>query len=222
MEKRAASPRREADEQNTAIINDYLDRYVYTYENGFSVVERVNDRPRQVKGIDVEFNYGERAYFADEKAASTYINKPNPLATFSFELAFVNRNNEIMDGWFLSDRLDTDTYVLVWIDKGDMHPISEDKPDIMVLDGVDAIKSGDIAIVSKASIRAYLASLGWDVDKLRDKCDQIIETEGKVNMGNVWHNGCKFSYSQHLVEQPVNVLIPRNKLIEMAVFHKVI
>lgn len=220
MEKRAASPRREANERNTWIINEYLDKYVYTQENGFSYFERVMDRQRQVKGIDVVLTYNGVSYLADEKAASDYINRDWPLATFSLELAFVNRDNMIMDGWFLNEEIRTDSYIFVWIDKADMHPISSDKPDIKVLDGVDAIKSGDIAIVEKSAVEDYLASLGWTKNKLRAKCDQIIESDGNTEMGNVRRNGCKFSYSTQLVEQPVNVLVPRDKMIEIAVFHK--
>ena len=220
MEKRAASPRREANERNTWIINDYLDKYVYTQENGFTSFERVMDRQRQVKGIDVILGYNGTRYYADEKAASDYINREFPLQTFSLELAFVNRDNIIMDGWFLNDEIRTDSYVFVWIDTADMHPISEDKPDIMVLDGIDAIKSGDVAIVDKEDVEQYLESLGWTKDKLRAKCDQIIDEDGNVEMGNVRKNGCKFSYSTKLVEQPVNVLVPRDKMIQIAKFHK--
>lgn len=220
MGKRAASPRREANERNTEIINNYLDKYVYTTDNGFTKVERVNDRERQVKGIDVILEYQGKQYLADEKAASDYINRERPLATFSLELAFVNRDNEIMDGWFMRDDLDNDMYVFVWIDKADMHPISADKPDIMVLDSVDAVKTGDVAFVSKSAIHNYLESLGWTDDKLRMKCDKIIESDGYEYMGNAWKNGCKFSYSTQLVEQPVNVLITREKIIELSKFHK--
>ena len=220
--KRAASPRREANERNTWIINEYLDKHVYTQENGFSYLERVIDRARQVKGIDVILRHNGREYVADEKAASDYINRDHQLATFSLELAFVNRDNEIMDGWFLRDDLDNDSYVFVWIDTADMHPISEDKPDIMVLDGVDAIRTGDVAIITKKAIHDYLESIGWTPDRLRTKCDKIIESEGDEPMGNVWRNGCKFSYSTHLVEQPVNVLIPRTEIIARADFHKTI
>lgn len=220
MERRAASPRREANERNTAIINDYLDKCVYTVENGFTEVSRVFDRQRQVKGIDITFAYNGEYFLADEKAASDYINRDHPLRTFSLELAFVNRDNMIMDGWFLNDEIRTDSYVFVWIDTADMHPISADKPDIMVLDGVNAIKSGDIALVYKEDVERYLESLGWTKDKLRAKCDQIIDNDGNVNLGNVWKDGCKFSYSTQLVEQPVNVLVPRDKMIEIAKFHK--
>lgn len=217
MERRAVSPRRAADETNTRIVNAFLDKYFYTDKNGFSSVERVYDKPRQVQGIDVELTFNGVQYSADEKAATSYVNKG--LGTFSFELAFVNKKNEIMDGWLLNEDLLTDSYVLVWIDNGDMVPFSEGSS-IEVLDGIDAIHVADIALVKKKSVLNYLESIGWTKEKLSAKCDDIIDKEGNgVEMGNAWRNGCKFTYSQHLVEEPVNVLVPRFKLIEMADFH---
>ena len=218
MEYRAQSPRRAADETNTRIVNEFLDRNFYTEANGFSSVERVYDKPRQVQGIDVEFDFNGKSYAADEKAATSYVNKN--LGTFSFELAFVNRKNEIVDGWLLNEDILTDSYVIVWIDNGDMVPFSEDTPDIEVLDGVGAIHVADVALVKKKKVLEYLESLGWPVGRLSMKCDKIIEKEGEgIEMGNVWRNGCKFSYSKHLVEEPVNIILPRFRLIEMADFH---
>ena len=217
MEMREKSPRRAADETNTRIVNQFLDKYFYTSGNGFGDVERIEDKTRQVQGIDVEFAFGEKHYLADEKAATAYVNKG--LGTFSFELAFVNKRNEIMDGWLLNEDLLTDSYVLVWIDNGDMIPFSEDNPNVEVLNGVDAIHVADVAFVRKEKVVEYLDGLGWNVDNLRDKCDAILTDPDGQYMGNVWKNGCKFTYSRHFVEEPVNVLVPRNKLIEMADFH---
>ena len=217
MERRKPSPRRAADEHNTRIVNDFLDRYLYTEANGFTNLERVEDRPRQIKGVDVEFEFNGDFHRADEKAATSYINKD--LATFSLELAFVNKQNEIMDGWFLNEDLMNDSYVFVWIDQGDVVPFSDESPDVEVLTGVDGIRVADVAFVNKHAIHGYLSSIGWDDDKLRTKCDRILDNPEGEKMGNVWRNGCKFSYSQHLVEQPVNVIISRTKIIEMSAFH---
>ena len=215
--KRAKSPRRAADEANTRIVNDFLDRYFYTEENGFENVDRINERDLQVKGVDVDLCFNGVHRLVDEKAATSYVNKN--LGTFSFELAFVTSNNEIMDGWLLNENLLTDSYVLVWIDNGDMIPFGESS-DIEVLSGVDGIHVADIALVKKSSILKYLEGLGWSAGRLSFKCDDIITKNGEgVEMGNVWKNGCKFTYSKHLVEEPVNILVPRNKLIEMADFH---
>lgn len=204
-----------ADEANTMIVNRFLDSVVYTAENGFSDVERVDDKERQVQGIDVIFNLDGNKHLSDEKAATSWINKG--LKTFSFELSFINRRNEIMDGWFLRDDLLNDSYVLVWIDEGEMRPFGTEE-NVEVLKGVDAILKADIAVVTKSAIKDYLESLGWTEDKLKTKCDAIIENPDGENMGNVFRNGCKFSYSTQLVEKPVNVLLTREKLMEIAEF----
>lgn len=214
---RAKSPRRAADEENTRIVNDFLDKYFYTKENSFEFIKRIDERNLQIQGIDILFDYNGRHYTADEKAATAYINKG--LRTFSFELAFVNARDEIMDGWLLNEELKTDSYVLVWIDEGDVVPFSEETPDIEVLNGIDGIKVADVALVDKCRILEELWALGWSIDKLRAKCDAILDDPDSQNMGNVWKNGCKFTYSRQLVEEPVNVLLPREKLIEISDFH---
>ena len=216
MNYRKKSPRRAADESNTLIVNHFLDKYFYTEENGFSDVKRIDERELQVKGVDVEFSFKDKHYFADEKAATSYINKG--LRTFSLELAFVNARNEIMDGWFLNEGLMTDSYVFVWIDEGDVVPFLEGS-EIDVLCGINGIKVADVALIEKSKILDYLSSLGWSKDNLRTKCDNILTEPEKENMGNLYKNGCKFSYSSHLVEEPVNVIIPREKIIELSTFH---
>jgi hypothetical protein len=219
MERRAPSPRRAANVENTEIVNKFLDKYFYTEDNGFYDFNRIDDRARQVAGVDVEFSFREEPYVADEKAASDYINKAYPLSTFSLELAFVNKANRIMDGWFIREDLDTDSYVFVWIDSAEMHNYEE--TNIRVINNEDSIKLADVALVRKSDIKGYLESLGWTSERLREKCERIIKCGGDgENMGNVWHNGCKFSYSKNLVEKPVNVLVPRKKLIEMAVISR--
>jgi hypothetical protein len=37
-------------------------------------------------------------------------------------------------------------------------------------------------------------------------------------MGNIRKNGCKFAYSEQLIEKPINILLPKEKYMEMADF----
>ena len=41
-----------------------------------------------------------------------------------------------------------------------------------------------------------------------------------VGLGNIKKNGCKFSFSKHLKEQPINILLPKETYIELADIHK--
>jgi hypothetical protein len=72
-----------------------------------------------------------------------------------------------------------------------------------------------VALVKKERIIDYLTTLGWTLDKLERKIHQIRE-QTNVNMGNIKQYGCKFVYSQQLIEKPINILLPKQKYIELA------
>lgn len=211
------SLRRQVDESNTLLVNDYLDKFVYTEENGFSNIKREDGVKAQVSGIDITFDFNGESFLCDEKAAAAYIN--NPLRTFSLELSFINKAGIEKIGWFVNDDLSTDSYVFVWIDEGDVIKVGEDKKgEIYALTGIDGIKKLEISFIRKEKIKEYLSSLGWTRDNLLEKNRRIRENN-KEKMGKITENGCKFSYSKSLSEKSINVLVPRDKLIEMADKH---
>lgn len=211
------SLRRQVDESNTLLVNDYLDKFVYTEENGFSNIKREDGVKAQVSGIDITFDFNGESFLCDEKAATAYIN--NPLRTFSLELSFINKAGTEKIGWFVNDDLRTDSYVFVWVDEGDVIKAGEDKKgEIYALTGIDGIKKIEISFIRKEKIKEYLSSLGWTRDNLLEKNRRIRENS-KEKMGKITENGCKFSYSKSLSEKSINVLVPRDKLIEMADKH---
>lgn len=198
MDKREVSKLRKSDEKNSKIITEWLEKNFYSkYTTDYS---RKDDIVNQVKGIDCTFKINGDEYNCDEKAAVAYINKP--LNTFAFELSFINKGNNVQDGWLINNELSTDVYLLVWVNKA-----KKDK-----LDSIDDIEDIELILVDKLSIINYLESLGWNLKKLKMKDEQIRKSDGNVEMGNVFKNGCKFAYSKHLVEKPINILIPREKL----------
>ena len=189
--KRRESNLRKEDVSLSNKIYDFLD--MTFYKNEVTEFERVYDKPRQLKGEDVIFTIGDKKYIADEKAAVRYRN----LKTYSLELSFINRNNEVQDGWFINDKLENNSYVFVWIDNEF---------------GKETVT---VAIVMKDKIFDYLKTLGWSKENLIKKMKQIRNGE-QTSFGNIYENGCKFSYSTKLVEQPINILLPRNKYEELA------
>lgn len=201
--KREESKLRKKDEQNSRIVTEWLEKNVYSKHTTDYI--RREDKEHQVQGIDSTFKIDGVEYHCDEKAAVAYIN--NPLTTFAFELSFINRANVLQDGWFLSDDVKTDSYLFVWIDKA--------KSD--VLETVDDIEVAEAVLIRKKEIISYLEGKGWTLNRLRLKDKQIRRENGLVNMGNIYRNGCRFSYSKQLVEKPVNILITRDKLREMNV-----
>lgn len=152
----------------------------------------ITDKETQVKGVDAIFTYNGQTYHCDEKAAVNWIGKHLP--TFSMELTFIDRANKLADGWFVKEGSKTDSYLFMWLD--DVY---------------------EIALVRKRDIENYLERLGWDIDKLYRKAEKI-RYEDDRKFGFLNENGCKFSFSDYMPEEPVNVLVPRKELVRMAVY----
>lgn len=199
--RRKESSLRKIDEQNSRIITEWLEKNFYNkYVKNYS---KKDDLINQVHGIDCTFEYNGREFKCDEKVAAAYINRE--LRTFAFELSFINRNNEIQDGWLLNEKLLTDSYLLVYINKAKKN----------ILESINDIQETEIILLDKKDILEYLNDLGWSRNGLIIKNQQIRDTDGQTEMGNIWRNGCKFSYSKQLVEKPINVLIPIEELRKM-------
>ena len=193
---------RKEDERCADIVSRFLDKNFY---NGVKDFQRIEDVQRQVKGIDVIFNFKDKNYVCDEKAAIRYINKG--LGTFSLELSFIDRGGNIHDGWLLDENKVNNSFLFIWIDKADKD----------ILFHESEIKELEIALVDRDKIIRYLESLGWDADKLLIKGEKMRDDETEYG-GNIYKHGCKFVCSRHLVEQPVNVLLSRDILKKISDF----
>ena len=187
---------REYDEHCEQVMSQFLDKYFYNAINPTSF-ERVQDKERQVKGIDVVMEINDKTYSIDEKAAIRYT---NGLKTFALELSFLNRKGILQEGWLTDERKVNDYFVFVWINKIENTLIRD----------ISSLKDVDVALVSKNKIMEHLESIGWTKDKLKTK-DNQIRNENDTNFGNINTNGCKFSYSDRLFEKPINILLPKEK-----------
>lgn len=198
---------REYDEHCEKVMAQFLDEHFYK-KIGYTWRERVTDRERQVKGLDVILKRDDKVYNIDEKAAIRYTNGLN---TFALELSFLNRKGNRVDGWLIDEKKVNDYFVFVWINKIEGE----------LIENVDSFKEVEVALVSKEKIMIYLESLGWDVDKLLIK-DERIRDGIDDNLGDIRKNGCKFSYSERLFEKPINILLPKQAYIKIADEHKII
>ena len=198
---------REYDEHCEKVMAQFLDEHFYK-KIGYTWRERVTDRERQVKGLDVILKRDGKVYNIDEKAAIRYT---NGLKTFALELSFLNRKGNRVDGWLIDEKKVNDYFVFVWINKIEGE----------LIENVDSFKEVEVALVSKEKIMIYLESLGWDVDKLLIK-DERIRDGIDDNMGDIKKNGCKFSYSERLFEKPINILLPKQAYIKIADEHSII
>jgi hypothetical protein len=198
---------REYDEHCEKVMAQFLDEHFYK-KIGYTWRERVTDRERQVKGLDVILKRDGKVYNIDEKAAIRYT---NGLKTFALELSFLNRKGNRVDGWLIDEKKVNDYFVFVWINKIEGE----------LIENVDSFKEVEVALVSKEKIMIYLESLGWDVDKLLIK-DERIRDGIDDNLGDIKKNGCKFSYSERLFEKPINILLPKQAYIKIADEHSII
>jgi hypothetical protein len=198
---------REYDEHCEKVMAQFLDEHFYK-KIGYTWRERVTDRERQVKGLDVILKRDGKVYNIDEKAAIRYT---NGLKTFALELSFLNRKGNRVDGWLIDEKKVNDYFVFVWINKIEGE----------LIENVDSFKEVEVALVSKEKIMIYLESLGWDVDKLLIK-DERIRDGIDDNLGDIRKNGCKFSYSERLFEKPINILLPKQAYIKIADEHSII
>jgi hypothetical protein len=191
---------REYDEHCEKVMGEFLDKYFYN-ENIEGTITRVKDRRLQVKGVDVVIDDGDVKFYIDEKAAIRYVG----LKTFALELSFINRQGDINTGWLLDNKKINDYFLFVWINELNGTEIKD----------ISSIKNVDVALVSKASIFRHLNLLGWSKNNLLEK-DRRIRNNDEEYMGNILRDKCKFSFSNHLVEKPINILLPKETYMEIA------
>lgn len=191
---------REYDEHCEKVMGEFLDKYFYN-ENIEGTITRVKDRKLQVKGVDVVIDDGDVKFYIDEKAAIRYVG----LKTFALELSFINRQGDVNTGWLLDNKKINDYFLFVWINELNGTEIKD----------ISSIKNVDVALVSKASIFRHLNSLGWSKNNLLEK-DRRIRNNDNEYMGNILKDKCKFSFSNHLVEKPINILLPKETYMEIA------
>lgn len=189
--RREENKRRGQDEKRSDQAHKMIERVFYGPET--ADYKDITDKETQVKGVDSVFTYNGVEYDCDEKAAVNYVGKN--LQTFSMELTFIDRANKLVDGWFVKEGSKTDSYLFMWLDAD----------------------TYEIALVRKKDIENYLERLGWDIDKLYRKAEKI-RYEDDRKFGFLNENGCKFSFSDWLPEEPINVLVPRKELTRMAVY----
>lgn len=189
--KREENARRGQDEARSNQAHKMFERSFYDVKtSGYKGIE---DKETQVKGVDAIFTYDGEEYLCDEKAAVNYAGKN--LQTFSLELGFIDRGNNWKSGWFVNDGNLTNSYLFAWFDNDTF----------------------EIALVRKQDIEKYLDNIGWHKGNLVRK-EQLMREGKNTATGNIWTNGCKFSFSERLPEKPINILVPRSELVRISVF----
>ena len=190
--------------EENKIIEQLLDNTVYK-EAGFTNFKRYEDLERQFKGIDTEFLYKLDNQTCDEKCAIQYRN--TNLTTFALDLGYINEYNKPVKGWYLREQNKTNSYLFVWLNRTEAQ-----------LNSPDDIHEFQVALVRKEDISNYLKARGWTAERLALKTKKILECPGKEYMGDMKTHGLKFFYTAKY--RVVNILIPRQALLDMAIFKK--
>lgn len=185
------------DIQGESAVHDFLKKHFY---NEVKNLIEVNEKNTQLKGIDTIFEYNGFEYKCDEKAALDFTNeqKGRKLNTFCLELSFLSRSDYRMEGWFVNESLENNSYLFVWVDKSDEN----------VIHNASEIREAEIALVLKQDIYDYLYTIGWTIPLLKVK-DERIRSGTDKNFGSINENGCKFAFSPYLSEKPINILLSR-------------
>lgn len=188
-------------------ISRFLDNRFYpTNTTNF---KRFGDVETQMAGIDVQFDFKElKNILVDEKAAAHYINKDIP--TFAFELDFLARG-EIVPGWFYDEAKKTEYYLCSWIKATkDRYIKAEDITEL------------DIILLDRKALINKLATFGLT----SETAAQISREIRTAAIYGVQKKDTRlpfyFFFSSNLAEQPINVIVRKQLLKEIATQHFII
>ena len=202
---------RQQDEIYTRKLEQFMDMQ-YKKQNLLTYMERVKDRQMQLHGIDIVLDDETGIKYIDEKFAIDYRFKD--LQTYSFELSSGNNWNE--GGWFLNHDSLTTHYLLLWFQsdeditevyKYDACLISKEKIYQMLRD--DHINPYE----ALEEFRAYFANNSEG--SVGMKFHVVVNRDGSSKK-RMAYNGYVISQSDRKVEAPINLIIPKWKLLKYA------
>lgn len=183
-------------------ISKFMDEQFYS--NKVKDFIRFEDLDNQLKGKDVSFTLGKlKNILVDEKAQSQYINKNLP--TFAFEISFIRSSGDWTLGWLFDTTKENNYFILIWPFASKDWNIT--KEDIIKL---------DCLLIDKLKIQKFLEKEGFNINTMLEEEKRIREHKlsGKIN--NSVSKYVYFYKTDHLSEKPVNIVIRKEKLIELA------
>lgn len=184
----------------------FLDEHLYSRDL-FQDATRTDDRDSQVSGSDIVItvpSLGISGGVVDEKAASSFWDRPGSIPTFALELSFINRAGGLNEGWFTDDSKRTEYYLFAWLNAKQRYFTK------------DEITWLEYALVRRKDIEDWLAGQGLDRQGLRKRCAEIREVDfcRKEFGKDYW-----FCYSKQLAEKPINIVIKKKVYLDLALLH---
>ena len=171
------------------------------YLNNVQDFKRFENKEEQLKGMDVSFTLDDfKNIIVDEKAQTHYINKNLP--TFAFEISFLRTSGDWTLGWLLDKKKENNYFILIW-------PFAKKDWDIKKSD----ITKLDCLLVNRQKIIDLLEKEGFTKEKIMIEEEKIRREKisGKMGYGDIY-----FYYTDRLSEKPINIVIRKDKLIEIA------
>lgn len=172
---------------------------------------RAREREAQKQGIDIVYKIKtNEVLLVDEKAQLNYLN--NPLPTFAFEVSYKRQNgkNELAEGWFVDDDLETTHYLLIY-------PHSDQVENQYEITDYGQFSETELVLVEKSALKEKLQSIGIDSEVVKEKAMGMVETDTrKMTFDNLDDSQVYLIKTKNLAEEPVNVVIRKHILNELA------
>lgn len=171
----------------------------------------IQDKEKQLAGIDIETPVGN----IDLKSALTRLD--GSLETFCLELFFRNGRGELHPGWFYNHKkTQTDYYSFNYHTHSKLTEHNRNDKSIKYMRDISDIGTSELVIVSKEKLVKFIAPY-W-TNELKQKIQQLMNSEFS-NTRIVIDKFVKVVYSKQLNEKPVNFIVSKEKLIELADMH---
>lgn len=202
-------------------LGEFMDAYFYNrlknYAGEIVKHKRMKDKESQLKGIDVCLEMDDKKYIIDEKASFYYSNAMIP--TFAFEIDSIQKGHSMpTEGWFINDELETQLYMLIW-----PNVKCESKDKMWIRKSIGNLTKDDFTIVEamliyKNEIRREMARQGYSKARLIEIAAKIRSEEQGSNgtRREKLTNDIKIVYSGQLAEKPINLVISKNILSNLA------
>lgn len=198
------------------LVGQFLD--MVFYQNAFENHRRAENMREQHQGIDVVVQNKDGSFSnIDEKVQLTKLGNPTP--TFAFEVAYLNEQKELRNGWLFKDNK-TDYFLLGYFNKMNGNPKKLRK--------MEEIKEFEFVIISKQVLLNFLYGKGYTREFLEREAlmlKDIVEnnkplpkgySEGETGYRKRLEDGISVFYTTYLAEKPLNVVVNRKYLDQLA------
>lgn len=202
---------RDMDHAADNALMQYLDRNFYpAHTLNF---HRYNDEAHQMQGIDTVFDIdGLKGILVDEKALTHYINEDLP--TFAFEVDFLRSKEQLAAGWLFDPEKRTEYYLISWIRADIKSSIPARERSLHLT--ADNIISLDTLLINRKAILNTLRTYGMSREQVMDVAPQI-RAEGRSGYYKKDNERpCNLFFSGQLAEKPINIVVSKKKLEELA------